>query len=57
MEKLLLISVLLATIVLPTWTAGDQDPQRGLRKLIASFCVFTCLYVLALLVIYPRLLG
>lgn len=56
MDKVLLISVLVATIALPSWAAGHRDPRRGLRRVIVGFCAFACFYVGGLILIYPHLL-
>jgi hypothetical protein len=56
-DKLLLISILLVTIILPIAAANDPDPRRGLRRTVVGFCVFMCLWVFSLLFIYPRLLA
>lgn len=54
MEKLILISVLLATVLLPLRAAADPHPRRALRRCIVGMVVFNGLYVLALMMAYPR---
>lgn len=55
MQKLLLISVLLATFVIPA-VLQRRDPERGgVRRILAVLAAFTAFYVLSLLYIYPRL--
>ena len=56
MSKLLLVSVLLATVVIPVQAARAPDPVRGLRTLVWRASLFMAGYVLALRFIYPRLL-
>jgi hypothetical protein len=55
--KLLLISTLLVTIILPIVTSYDQNPQRGMRRCMTGFFIFIGFWVFALLFIYPRLLA
>jgi len=55
MHDLLLISFIFAPIVLPMIAARDQSPLRGLRKAILWWLLFNGAFLLAYLVIYPRL--
>lgn len=56
MDKILLISVLLVTIILPIVASYDENPQRGMRRVVTGFLIFIGLWVFTLLFIYPRLL-
>ncbi len=55
MQKMLLLSILVANIVLPLWFAADPSPRRGARRTIGAVFSFNVLYLLALLFIYPQL--
>jgi hypothetical protein len=54
--KLLLLSMLVATVAIPIWFAHDARAKRGLRKTVGWFLAFLTAWVLALLFLYPRLL-
>jgi hypothetical protein len=56
MSKLILLSILIATIALPLRHAGSDDPQGALRKMVVEFCWFNLFYVLSLAYLVPRLL-
>jgi hypothetical protein len=54
--KLLLLSIVLSTFVLPALAARGRDSRRALRSaLVAMFAAEVC-YAVFLLVVYPRLL-
>lgn len=55
MKKLILLSVLFATIGIPAWAARDPNAQRGLRKTIVYSVAFYVAYWLALLLVVNRL--
>jgi hypothetical protein len=55
MGKLLLVSALLVSIVVPVRAAADPDPRRGLRRAVIQTLVFDAFYGLALLFIFPRI--
>ena len=55
MAKLILVSMILATVVLPLRAAADANAQRGLRRAVWSMIVFNCLYVLGLMIFTPPL--
>jgi hypothetical protein len=54
LSKLILISVVLATIALPAAAARDDDPRRGLRKTITYMAWFYAFYLFGLLFLYGR---
>jgi hypothetical protein len=56
MSKILLLSILIATIALPLRHAAAEEPQQAMRKMIIEFCWFNLFYVLALAHVIPRLL-
>lgn len=55
MGQLLLVSVLIATVVIPMYTARDPFPARGLRRMVLWVAVFHLVYVFSLMHVYPRL--
>ena len=54
MEKLILVSMILATVGLPAVAAADPDPRRGARRLLVALAAFTVLYVLLVARVYAR---
>ena len=55
MQKLLLLSILFALIVIPTLSARDRNPRRGFKRALVFFMVFCVAYVLALKYAYFKL--
>jgi hypothetical protein len=55
MQKLLLLSLLVAVIVIPSVAARDPDPRRGFKRVYFWFAAFSVGYVLALKFVYFRL--
>ena len=55
-QKLLLISVIIASVTIPLWTARDANPRRGLTKAVVVTAAFSLLYLLAVKYLYWRLL-
>ena len=55
MGKVILISILFATIVLPARAARERDPERAFRRLVGSMTVAVAAYIFALVVVYQRL--
>lgn len=55
MAKLILNSILFATVLLPLWTSRDPSPRRGLRKTVLGTIVVTGAYLFACVVLYNRL--
>ena len=54
MDKVLLASVLLATVTLPALFSGDPSPRRGLRRALWAVAVFNVVYLAFLLISHPR---
>jgi hypothetical protein len=54
--KLLLLSVVIATIAFPILTARDASAQRGLKRALLLITAFNLFYLFALRFIYPHLL-
>lgn len=55
MGKLILASLLLATVVLPMRAARGRAPRRGFGRLLLSLAAFNLMYLLAVLYLIPRL--
>ncbi len=54
--KMVLISILFLSIIIPARAAQAKDPRKGLKKALIQMAVFNLIYVLALTYLYPRLL-
>jgi len=52
--KLLLVSILLATYLLPAYAARIKDPRRAFRSMLAAMALAYVGYAFVLYVIYPR---
>jgi len=48
MAKLILLSIIFASIALPARATRQKDPKKGLRKVIIYALVFNFIYVLLL---------
>ncbi len=55
MDKLVLISIIIATVAIPAVGAGLADPRRGLFVTVAGTAVAVLVYFLAVFFVYPRL--
>ena len=55
MHKFLLLTMLLATALIPALAARDPGAKRGLRRTIANIAIFDLIYMLALIFVYPRI--
>jgi formate-dependent nitrite reductase membrane component NrfD len=55
MEKALLISVVIATVVIPLLAAAERDPRRGLKRTLVGLAAFNVFYAFLLRVVLPRL--
>lgn len=56
MAKLLLLSLLIATLAIPMIASKDRSFTRGLAKTWRWHAIFIALYVFALLYVYPHIL-
>ena len=54
--KLVLLSILLMSIVIPARAAAAKDPRKGLKRALVQMTIFNLFYVLAVTYIFPRLL-
>jgi hypothetical protein len=57
MGKLLLLSILALTIVVPSLAARERSPRLALQKTVAWMLCGICAYVVSVMFIYPRLLD
>ena len=55
MGKLLLTSIVVATIAFPVAAARELDPRRAVRNAVFWTLAFNCCYLFALRFIIPRL--
>jgi hypothetical protein len=55
MAKLLLISLLVGTVLIPIHLARDPRPRRGLRRVIRAMLTFVAGWGLACAYLYTRL--
>lgn len=55
MAKLVLLSLLVATGLIPFLAARDKKPRRGFRRAIFWTCVFNAVWMVLVLFILPRL--
>jgi len=56
MAKVFLLSILMASIVIPGWSAADEEPHRALRNVIIQTALFFLGYAICLRFAYWRLL-
>jgi hypothetical protein len=55
MQKLLLLSLLFASVMIPMSTATMRSPTRAFRRMLFLMAVFNVLYVFAIVYVWPRL--
>jgi hypothetical protein len=56
MDKLVLLSVLIALVTIPVLSARDRNQRRGLKRALFLVVAFNLFYMFALRFIYPRVL-
>jgi len=52
MRKLILLSVVFATIILPTLAARSRNPLQGVKRTIALMALFHLIYTFLVLVVW-----
>jgi hypothetical protein len=57
MQKVILMSILAVSIIVPAIAAHEQNPRVALRKALLWTVLGVFGYVMGLLFIYPRFLG
>ncbi len=55
MKKLLLLSIIVATIAIPARAARQKAPRQALRKAIRNLLVFNLFYLFGVVYLYGRL--
>jgi hypothetical protein len=55
MKSLLVLSIVLAFIAVPAWTARDPDPRRGLRRMLIVLSILSAIYVVYVTRVHPVL--
>jgi len=55
MAKMLLLSVLLATVMIPLLAAKTRHPGRALKRAVFFTLAFNVMYVVGSLLLYPPL--
>ena len=55
MKKLLLLSVIIASIVLPIRGTKNPNPRVGLKKALRGIAIFNVIYLFLLLFVWHRL--
>ena len=57
MDKLLLFSVVALTIIVPAVAATERKARLALQKVLAWTLIGIFVYLVAIMFVYPRLLG
>jgi len=52
MQRALLISILLATLVVPIWNTKQRDLARGLKRTVVQMAMFIAAWTLACMYLY-----
>ena len=55
MGKLILISILIATVAIAARAAREPIPAQGLKRLLLYLCLFNAAYLFAVAVAYQHL--
>jgi hypothetical protein len=56
MAKLLLVSILGATVAIPIWAAREEKAHKAFKKMVFFLFAYNVFYVLALRYLYFQLL-
>jgi hypothetical protein len=56
LAKLIMMSLLIATVAIPMRHAGSARPKVALKRAVVEFCWFNLFYVLALVFLVPRIM-
>jgi len=54
MARLLLLSILAATVLMPSLAARGSNPVRGLKKLLVQMLLFSVMYWLVVMFLTPE---
>lgn len=55
MQKFVLLTIMLATVIIPMWAAGDRSARRGLRRTLLLMVAFNAIYLFSIIYVLPRL--
>ena len=55
MKKFILMSVLYATIILPSLAARERNAVRGVKRAVAMFVAYNFLYAFLVLVVWTQM--
>lgn len=55
MQKVILLSVVVALFAIPIFAAGAPNPRRGLKQALLGVLAFNLFYAFVLRVVIPRL--
>lgn len=54
MSKIILMSILIAMIAIPTRAAREPDPEKGLKLAIKNILIYEAFYAFALVYLWGR---
>ena len=54
MKNVILLSIIIASIVVPAKAARLKDPRKGFKRMVRNMLLFALFYVFAVMYIYPR---
>lgn len=57
MKKLILLSVIIASVVLPARAARAKSGKEGLKKVLIQIAIFDVIYVVLVTQVWTRLAG
>jgi hypothetical protein len=55
MQKLILISILFADVLIPLWASRERNAVQGLKKTLFYMALFNAVYLLLVIFVFPRL--
>ncbi|MEO7035148.1 MAG: hypothetical protein ABI548_14620 [Polyangiaceae bacterium] len=55
MQKLVLLSVIIASLVIPIRATHAKNAKQGLKKALVQMAIFNLIYLILVLYVYPRL--
>lgn len=55
MSKLLLLSIVIAMVAIPTIAAGHPEPKQGLRRAVVRMLMFEAFYAFGLVYLWGRI--
>jgi hypothetical protein len=55
LKKLILLSIIIASIAIPARAARMKNPREGLRKMLIQMAIFEVIYLLLITQVWVRL--